>query len=337
MPVSVHVHRPVKPMLAKSLDQIPIPAARPEGFRYEPKWDGYRAVAVSGDSGDIGLYSRNDKPLDQVFPEVVGALFTELPRGTVVDGELVRWNNNRLDFECLQRRYRNRGRAKELAASEPAHFICFDVLEAAGTDQRDRPLADRRRVLEELFRRVPAGSHLQLGLQTDRYDTALAWNRDLAAVGVEGIVAKPAASTYQPGQRGTWLKIKRYATTEAIVGGYTGSADRPKELLLGRYSSATGDLDLVARSAVIDDHLARQLAPLLQPAEPGHPWPELLPSSWGAADREPNTYTRVEPTVVVEIRADPATGAGKWRHKQRVFRLRDVDPGEVPLDLDIEA
>ncbi|GAB3422034.1 ATP-dependent DNA ligase [Flindersiella endophytica] len=322
-------------MLAKSVDQIPAPTAGSEGFRYEPKWDGYRAVAICGEGGQIELYSRNDKPLDQVFPEIVGALFAELPRSTVLDGEIVRWNNNRLDFECLQRRFRNRGRARQLAASEPAHFICFDVLETAGTDQRSRPLSDRRLVLEGLFRGIPSASPLQLGMQTASYDTALAWNRDLAAVGVEGIVAKPAASTYQAGQRGAWLKVKRFVTTEAIVGGYTGDADRPLELLLGRYNSTTGDLDIAGRSSAIDNHLATQLAPLLQPAGTDHPWPEELPQHW-MTDREPAPYTRVEPTLVVEIRADPATGAGKWRHKQRVFRLRDVDPAEVPLDLDIE-
>lgn len=334
--MEMHVPGPVKPMLAKSVDNIPAPNARPGGFGYEPKWDGYRAIAISGDSRQVWLYSRNGKLLNEVFPEIVGAIYVEFPSATAVDGEVVRWEGGRLDFEALQHRNRNARRAAELANTHPAHFICFDVLEAEGVDLRHQPLTRRRAVLEDLFRRIPSSSPLALGLHTTDYATALAWNRDLAAVGVEGIIAKPSTSTYQPGQRGTWLKIKRFATTEAIVGGYTGPPDRPMELLLGRYNSSSGGLDLVGRSTVIDDQLAAQLAPVLEPAGTGHPWPEQLPNSW-ANEREPTPYTRVEPTAVVEIRADPATGAGKWRHKQRVLRVRaDRTPNDIPRDLDFE-
>jgi len=333
----MHIHGPVKPMLAKHVDQIPAPEAGAPGFVYEPKWDGFRAIALCDDIRQVELYSRREKPLHDVFPEIVGALYVELPPATVLDGEIIVWSNGRLDFEALQNRNRNRRRATELATKQPAHLVCFDVLEAEGTDLRRLPLSERRQVLERLFRNVPGTSPLALGLHTTDYDTALAWNRDLAAVGVEGIVAKPAGGTYQPGQRGPWLKIKRFATTEAIVGGYTGPPDRPLELLLGRYSSATGQLDLTGRSAIIDDDLAARLAPLLQAAGPAHPWPERLPLSWGT-DREPTPYTRVEPTVVVEIRSDPATGAGKWRHKQRVLRIRDeLNPTQVPFDLDVST
>jgi hypothetical protein len=104
--------------------------------------------------------------------------------------------------------------------------------------------------------------------------------------------------------------------------------------VLGRYDSVTGQLRMAGRSTRVDDHTAAQLAAVLQPAGPNHPWPEQLPATWGG--RGPGPYTRVEPTAVVEIRADPATAAGRWRHKQRVHRFRAIDPREVPLDLDLD-
>jgi hypothetical protein len=156
----------------------------------------------------------------------------------------------RLDFEAVQRRWQLRSQARELAETEPAHLIAFDVLELRGESQLDKPLTVRRSTLQRLFLDVLATSPLALGMQTDDYDTVVGWLRDLPAVGIEGAVAKPASSRYLPGQRG-WQKVKAFATTEAIVGGVTGSLERPIDLVLGRYDSQTGELRVVGRSSAI--------------------------------------------------------------------------------------
>ena len=103
------IQPPIEPMLAKSTDRFP--AQRAGRWRYEPKLDGYRAIGVVDDASAVQLWSRRGARLDTAFPELVGALYAGLPAGTVVDGEIVRWVDGRLDFEALQRRYAQRRRS----------------------------------------------------------------------------------------------------------------------------------------------------------------------------------------------------------------------------------
>lgn len=326
-------------MLAHSVDRLP---EQPREGRslgsswlYEPKYDGYRAIGVVDRSSRVTLYSRRGTDLGAAFPEIVGWLFSELPASSVVDGEIVRWVDGRLDFDAVQHRFQRRRRARELADTAPAHLILFDALEVGAESLMDRRLVERRAALERLFVRIPATSPLALGMQTDSYDTAVAWLAELPAVGIEGVVAKPASSRYRPGQRADWQKVKAWRTTEAIVGGVTGTLQRPRDLVLGRYDATTGELRMAGRTTDLDDQAAVQLAELLRPAGDEHPWPLELPPTWSG--RDPSPYIRVQPTAVVEFRADPATSASGWRHRQRFLRLRaDLTPADVPLDLDIE-
>src|SRR5690606_23792619 len=127
----VHVQGPVVPMLARSVDRIPEPGSRPDGWRYEPKWDGYRQIAIVDDFGSVRIYSRRGTRLEEAFPELVGDLYASVPRATVIDGEIVRWSpQGRLDFDALHYRYAHRRQGRELAESTPCHLVCFDVLEA---------------------------------------------------------------------------------------------------------------------------------------------------------------------------------------------------------------
>lgn len=318
-------------MLARSVDQLPV--ADSGRLRYEPKLDGYRAIA-SILAGRVHLRSRRGAHLGDAFPEVVTALAAHLPAGTVVDGEIVRWADGRLDFSALQRRYAQRRRARELARVEPAHYAIFDVLETVRDgDLRRAPLWRRREVLERLLRGLPSGVPLALTPQTADVELARRWYEDMAAVGVEGLVIKPADGPYLSGSR-AWMKYKTRTTTEAIVGGVTGSLARPHALLLGRYASDTGELRYVGRTTPLSDQQAKAVAPLITPAA-GHPWPERLSLAWRT---EPTKYLRVEPLVVVEVHADVATDEGRrWRHAVRMLRVRDISPGEVPRDLDTES
>lgn len=321
------------PMLAKHADVLP---AAP-GWLFEPKWDGYRAVVVVDGDGHASVFSRRGTDLTSAFPEIADAGARQLPAGTVVDGEIIRWSTGgRLDFEALQRRNRAGAHgARQLARTEPCHLVMFDVLQALGTNVQQLQLAQRRQVLEELLPEGEPGGSLVLGLQTDDVVLARAWAADLGSIGVEGIVAKRADQAYLPGVRG-WLKVKSYTTTEAIVGGVTGSLAHPESLILGRIRSGDGQLRIAGRSTELDAAESAAVAAVIAEAGEGHPWPAHLPPSWH--EREAREYIRVVPTVVAEVRVDVATAAGgssdHWRLRLRYLRIRtDLNPGDVPTDL----
>jgi ATP-dependent DNA ligase len=322
-------------MLARQIDRLPAGSGA-AGMLFEPKWDGFRALAMIDRNGGIDLVSRRGKTLKRGFPEVVAAVHAALPADTVVDGEIVRWSaEGRLDFGALQHRNTTaRPAIAQLAVEEPCHLICFDVLRVAGRDMVGEPLLRRRKVLEDLFADVPGASALALGLQTDDLDTARAWYDDLTPVGVEGIMIKPASSRYRAGDRSVWRKVKHYASTEAIIGGVTGGLDRPAELIVGRYASDSGELIVAGRTVPLHTADSAAVGAVLTRAQVTHPWPEMLPGGWGSAGR-PTDYIRVDPTVVAEIRVDVAIHGDRWRHGLRFLRLRsDLDVSAVPTDLD---
>ncbi len=325
-------------MLARQVDRLPAGSSA-AGMLFEPKWDGFRALAMVDRTGGVDLVSRRGTSLARGFPEVVSAVHSSLPADTVVDGEIVRWSTDgRLDFGALQHR-NTTGRAAvgQLAAAEPCHLICFDVLRVAGRELVHEPLTRRRRALEELFADVPGASALALGLQTDQLDVARAWFDDLAQVGVEGIVIKPATSRYRPGDRSVWRKVKHYTSTEVLIGGVTGAIDRPRELIVGRYAARSGELIVAGRTVPLHTADSAAIGAVLTPAQADHPWPEMLPGGWSSGGR-PTDYTRVVPTVVAEVRVDVATHGDRWRHGLRFLRLRpDLDPSGVPTDLDTQT
>ncbi|RCV49231.1 ATP-dependent DNA ligase [Marinitenerispora sediminis] len=318
-------------MLARTVDHLPVG----EQLVYEPKWDGFRAIADHGD-GRVTLTSRSGKRLDLRFPEVADAVREQIPPQTVLDGELVRWSGDRLDFEALQRRNRASTRtARALARREPCHYIVFDLLRLEGADLARRSLERRREALERLFDGVEQPSPLTLGWQTADPETARDWYDTLPEVGVEGLVVKDARRSYRPGRR-DWEKYKHHLTTEAIVAGTIGPPDQPRELLLGRYDSRTGDLRVAGHTTELAPEQRDALGELLRRAEGDHPWPRRLAPRWGGKD--PIVYVQVEPEVVVEVRVDPASTAERWRHVVRYLRPRtELRAQDVPRDLDIET
>src|SRR5690242_8748031 len=139
----MHIRSPVRPMLATVIDHVPPPQSCLGGCRYEPKFDGFRAIAVVDEGGAVLLWSRRRTRLDDAFPEIVTAVRARLAPGTVVDGEIVRWGHDgRLDFAALRRRHTAGDRA-ELGRTEPCHYVVFDILETGGEDLRPLPLRDR--------------------------------------------------------------------------------------------------------------------------------------------------------------------------------------------------
>ena len=141
---------PVAPMLAKSVPDIP------PGQRYEPKWDGFRAI-VFRDGDEVEIGSRNTKPMTRYFPEVVDAALAELPERCVVDGEIIvaSTDGRGLDFEALlQRIHPAQSRVRLLAEETPAVLVVFDLLALGDEDLTARPFNERRALLE---RAVPGG------------------------------------------------------------------------------------------------------------------------------------------------------------------------------------
>ncbi|MFC4052351.1 ATP-dependent DNA ligase [Actinomadura syzygii] len=330
----MHITSPVKPMLAATVDRIPPPQSCPGGCVYEPKFDGFRTVAIVTDSGAVNLWSRRRTRLDEAFPEIVTAVGEQLRPGTVVDGEIIRWGEDgRLDFTALQRRHVAGRRRRDLARTEPCHYVVFDVLESDGADLRPRPLRERRAVLAELLGAAPADARVVATPQTTDVEEARIWFDALAGQGVEGLVVKDAGGAYREGRR-AWRKVKRRTTTEAIVGGVTGTRQAPESLILGRYD-ADGRLRVVARTTPLSPAARVELAEVLRHADQDHPWPAELPAGFAGGPygaHPPIRYVRTEPEIVVEFSADAAVERGRWRHGVRFVRVRpDLAPGEAPF------
>ncbi|HYR35296.1 MAG TPA: ATP-dependent DNA ligase, partial [Burkholderiales bacterium] len=131
---------PVEPMLAKLADELPL-----EGdVLYEPKWDGFRALVFHGGT-ELLIQSRDSRPLERYFPELHDALLERLPKGSVLDGEIVIATAHGLDFDALQLRlHPAESRVAKLAKETPSSFVAFDVLAADGRSLMAEPQAVRR-------------------------------------------------------------------------------------------------------------------------------------------------------------------------------------------------
>src|SRR5215470_10868181 len=142
--VRLPVNPPVLPMLAKRVDKLP----DGEDWIFEPKWDGFRAL-VFRDDDEILIQSRDEKPLERYFPELLEPLRSALPARFVLDGEIVIVNNNELDFDALQLRlHPAASRVNLLARQTPSSFVFFDLVCNGDRDLRREPFHHRRRELE---------------------------------------------------------------------------------------------------------------------------------------------------------------------------------------------
>lgn len=300
----------------------------PPGMAGEPKWDGYR-VLFSVDAGQVELRSRRGTDLRAAFPEIVAGA-AQLRDGTALDGELVVWEEGRLAFERLQHRMQRRGAGAARAAGEwPAHFVAFDLLRLNGNDVISWPYRRRRTALESVFSARQLTAPWTLCPSTTDQNVVNEW-LTWGAVGMEGVVYKRLTEPYRPGVRG-WLKYKPRETTEAIVGGITGTLPAPRTLLLGRYDT-DGQLQYIGRTTTLTAAASHAIAPLLRKAAPRtHPW-EGWSFSVGWGSRESLDVTLVRPDVVGEVGVDVARdSAGRWRHPVRWHRARtDLSPGAIP-------
>ncbi|HET9949629.1 MAG TPA: ATP-dependent DNA ligase [Longimicrobiales bacterium] len=350
MPSRFPIEPPVAPMLAKLTEKLPAG----EGWLYEPKWDGFRAI-VFRDGSDVYIQSRDLKPFDRYFPELHDALVERLPAGCVLDGEIVVMTPGGLDFDALQMRiHPAASRVEKLAREIPASFVAFDVLAAEGRDLRGAPQAQRRAVLESLLRGV--GPPVWLTPLTRDRDVAEEWLDTFEGAGLDGVIAKPAGAPYQPGKR-AMLKIKHVRTADCVVGGFRWYKDHPDavgSLLLGLYDDQ-GRLQHVGITSSFKmperRKLAASLAPFRDGAHEGHPWTSGAhpggrvpggPSRWsGGKDL---SWEPLRPELVCEVKYDHMQ-SGRFRHATTFLRWRTdkrpedctYDQLEVARPYDLEA
>lgn len=275
-PNSPTVQHPIQPMLARAADSIP----DAEGFMFEPKWDGLRAM-VFRQGGDVIIQGRDLKPLNRWFPELAKALGEVLPRGCVIDGEIVVYTPSGLDFDAVQRRaHAPEARVPWLAREKAASFVAFDLVAAGGRSVMDLTQLERRVRLEQLLGSV--SSPVYLTPMTRDRAVAADWLERFKGAGLDGVMAKPADAPYQPGKR-ILFKIKHAHTADCVVAGlrwHKDTQDAVGSLLLGLYDSA-GMLQQVGListfSAEVRRQLAEELAPLRTATPDGQDWEPLRP------------------------------------------------------------
>ncbi|HLZ45455.1 MAG TPA: ATP-dependent DNA ligase [Gemmatimonadales bacterium] len=339
-PKSPAVAPPVEPMLAKIAEQVP------DGeFLYEPKWDGFRAI-VFRNTDDVFIQSRDLRPLDRYFPELHAVFLAQLPRGAVVDGEIVMPTKRGLDFGGLQMRlHPAASRVAMLAKATPAAFVAFDLLAVNGKSLMTAPQEHRRAELEKLFKKVRPP--LYLTPTTRDAKLAVDWLERFEGAGLDGVVAKPLAAPYQPGKR-AMFKIKHVRTADCVVAGFRwhkSGKDAVGSLLLGLYDDA-GTLQHVGVTSsftmAMRKQLVKELAPLRNDALQHHPWREWAGAQAGSS-RMPGGQSRWsagkdlswEPLRierVCEVKYDHMEG-DRFRHATVFQRWRpDKEPQDCRYD-----
>jgi ATP-dependent DNA ligase len=334
------VNPPVLPMLAKRVADLP-PAG---GWIFEPKWDGFR-VLVFRDGDEVFLQSRDEKPLNRYFPEVVEVLSRTLPRRVVLDGELVVARGNVLDFEVLQQRvHPAASRVKMLSEQTPASVVFFDLLAEGDRPLLAVPFEERRAELERLLASAPPPIHITPATR----DRAVAsdWFKRFEGAGLDGVMAKPLAVHYEPNKR-VMLKVKHERECDCVVAGFRwhkrGNKDAVGSLLLGLYDGERA-LHHVGVVASFTDKKRRELVEMLEPyrkdALATHPW-----RSWaehgsgegeGGEQRMPGGKSRwssgkdlswepLRTELVVEVAYDHMQGS-RFRHTAQFRRFRIDKP-----------
>ena len=267
------VNPPVLPMLAKRVDDFP-PG---NGWIFEPKWDGFRAL-VFRDGDEILIQSRDQKSLNRDFPELVETLLAQLPPRCVLDGEIVIATERGLDFELLQLRIHPQKPPEKAFVPTNAGVDCvlrFYFARGTATCAENRSRPGARNWKRCYGRRRPAGPH-HAGGRADEC-RATDWFRRFEGAGLDGVIAKPIAGTYEPDKR-VMLKIKHERDCDCVVAGFrwhkTGEPN-VGSLLLGLFDDA-GALQHVGVCASFTQQKRRELAEFLEPYRAGalvdHPW-----------------------------------------------------------------
>ena len=326
------VNPPILPMLAKRVGELPTGGT----WIFEPKWDGFRAL-VFRDGDEVFIQSRDEKPLNRYFPELLGPIRSQLPKRCVLDGEIVLARDGALDFEALQLRiHPAESRVKMLAQEIPASIVFFDLLSKGDRDLRATPFEERRRELESML--SDATSPVHLTPATTDHAVAADWFRRFEGAGLDGVVAKPTLGTYESNKR-VMLKVKHERECDCVVAGFRwhkkGERSAVGSLLLGLFNES-GELHHVGVCASFTDkkrqELVDYLAPYRENAHAEHPWKKWVEMEFENGRRIPGAQSRwsqgkdmswepLRPELVVEVAYDHMQGS-RFRHTAQFRRWR---------------
>jgi ATP-dependent DNA ligase len=305
---------PIEPQLARGKPELPTG----EGWAYEPKYDGFRALAFV-DGEQLHLQSRGGKPLQRYFPEL-----RFVPGRYVLDGEIVidahAESDETEDFDALsQRIHPAASRIELLSTQTPARYVAFDLLALDDESLVELPFAERRRRLERL----------ELGEVTLAPSVTTATDAEGWLRTAEGVVAKDLGAGYAPGKRTAMVKVKRNRTIDAVVAGYRPGKEQGTvgSLILGLYDSS-GELRIVGHCSGIRAADKRALRERLAEYETGN-------RGRGDASRWKSEkeleWVALRPELVVEVSFDQSS-AGRIRHGTKLLRWReDKAPEECAL------
>ena len=308
---------PVQPQLALSRKQVPTGA----GWAYEPKYDGFRALAFV-DGSELFLQSRSGRPLARYFPEL------EFPEGRyVIDGELLILDDDGAEvFDALQNRlHPAESRVRMLAEQTPALFRAFDLLAIGDEVVLESPFTERRASLEKLYGGFRDPGSIELTPLADDPAEAEPWLES-----GEGVIAKKVDSPYLRGERKAMVKIKRLRTIDAVVAGWRPGKEENTvgSLMLGLYDD-DGELHVVGHTSGLKAAQKRELVKTLAPYETGDRG-SADPSRW-SADRDLE-WVALRPELVIEVSFDHVSD-GRIRHGAKILRWReDKPPAECSLE-----
>jgi ATP-dependent DNA ligase len=334
------VNPPVLPMLAKPVRALP----EGEGWVFEPKWDGFRAL-VFRDRDEVFIQSRDARPLNRYYPELIEPLRKQLAQRCVLDGEIVVVGAQGLDFEALQMRlHPAASRVNLLAKQIPASVVFFDLLCEGDRDLQATPFKERRAELESMLKQALPPLHLTPA--TRDHATAADWFRRFEGAGLDGVMAKLESGIYEPNKR-VMLKVKHERECDCVVGGFRwhkrGGQNAVGSLLLGLFDEA-GQLQHVGVSASFSDIARRELVKVLEPYRvtslAGHPWKDwAMAEADGDGQRRPGASSRwsqgkdlswqpLHPKLVAQVAFDHMQGS-RFRHPAQFRRWRpDKRPRE---------
>jgi bifunctional non-homologous end joining protein LigD len=311
----------VKPMLATLVNE----PFDEEGWLYEVKWDGYRAISYLR-GGEIDIRSRNNKNFNKKFYPVFQAL-QQWGVDAVVDGEIIVVNEKgEPDFNALQE-------WRSEADGQLIYYI-FDVLWLGGFDLMDVPLQERKNILQQI---IPSSGILRL---SENFDiTGKEFFAQADKLGLEGIMAKKAEGGYTPDLRSKeWLKIKTAKHQEAIIGGYTRNANTNKQfsaLLMGVYEK--NKLIFIGPvgtgfTSKMQTEILKKLKPLETAKCPFDVEPDYNKPSRFRPDPPEAEVTWVKPEVVAELAYRARSSDGSMRHPSFKGLRNDKKASEVKLE-----
>jgi ATP-dependent DNA ligase len=314
--VALPLKPPIKPQLALSRKQLP----DEDGWVYEPKYDGFRALAfVDGD--EVYLQSRGARPLRRYFPELA------FPEGSyVLDGELlILGADGHEQFDALQNRlHPAESRVRMLAEQTPAIFRSFDLLAEGGAKLLAEPFERRREALERVHGGFADPGSVEITPLVESPADAEGW-----LTSGEGVIAKLLDAQYRPGERKGMVKVKRMRTADCVVVGWRPGKEEGTvgSLILGLYDD--GELRVVGHTSGFRAKEKRELVGKLAPYETGERG-SADPSRWAAGrDLE---WIGVRPELVVEVSFDHVSD-GRIRHGTKVLRWReDKKPKDCTFD-----